>query len=197
MTESADARAPGDAARAFLAALNERRWDDAAAMVLPKVAAHSREMELGMLIAIASRIAAGEALRGSFGFATDSMYDEEAVRRVAHVPAPGYRGISTLGELIALTPVEFMARTLENVMENASGTTRLELLDESVESDTTAYTRVRFIGNETDKDTQATFRVDLRQEGGRWYVEPEPVILGMGSRALWMALPQLGGPQPM
>jgi hypothetical protein len=98
-------------AKAFFAALNEARWDEAASYVDPALAARERTTALSMLLSWAEKRAAGEDAHTLVGH---DEVDLEMLQVYASTLVPGYRGAATLGDVAAFTPAEMMARTLEN-----------------------------------------------------------------------------------
>jgi hypothetical protein len=199
---------PEDAARAFLAALDARRWDDAAARVLPGAARLHQQSELSMMLAWAARRASGAAMTGSFAVSGADSVDPALLRRFGAEPAAGFGEARTLADVARMTPAVFMAGTLENAFTlppnaccAAWGKTRY--IGTVVENDSVAHALYRELPTGalpvrvTEQEAFRATVLELWRQGGRWYVIPDEMMLlrGMSIARMTMAT-RKGGANP-
>jgi hypothetical protein len=167
-----------ETARAFFAALDGRRWDEAAGYVLPAAARRERDLDISMRIARLETMAKGQR-SGNFTVAGSGVVDPEKLRRFGSTPVRSLRGVSTLAQAAALAPEVYMARTMEMAMTRFPGSSaappRHPFLGIVVENDSVAHALYREQGGVLRYGDPAAAEVlELRRSGGRWYV-----LLGM------------------
>jgi hypothetical protein len=184
----AHAQAPATAeqsARAFLAALDGGRWDEAAGYVLPSAARRERDLDISMRIARLEMMAKGQR-SGNFTVASSGVVDPEKLRRFGSTPVRSLRGVSTLAQAAALAPEVYMARTMEMAMTRFPGSSaappRHPFLGIVVENDSVAHALYREQGGVLRYGDPAAAEVlELRRSGGRWYVLPGMTLLTVAS----------------
>ena len=173
---------PQAAAQEFLAAIEGRRWREAAALVDPEQLAPYREETLAILVAWAQQRdeIRKQALRGGgelTALSTDGKLDPQALARVGDTRLPPTRGVRTLRDLAALSPAEFLAHVLELADIRSIG--RGGFIDPSThrifgavnESDSVAYVLYRAEGPGVRYDDPYYVEVfPTVRRGDRWYV---------------------------
>ncbi|HEU4559139.1 MAG TPA: hypothetical protein VFS20_14860 [Longimicrobium sp.] len=194
MTHSVVPQGPDETARAFLAALDAKAWDAAAAYVLPQLAKRTQAGELSMLLAFVELQASGHPMESGYSIATDGKVDPGLLERFGGVPARGVRGTTTVAELADLTPEAFIARTLENAVAGPTEMPwppiRYQFVGLVVENDTVAHVLIRELQMDGDgewrpmMDDRAAVQVlGVRRVDGRWYVVPDWMLLSRGNSA--------------
>ena len=193
-------RGPEDAARGFLGALDARRWNDAAALVLPGVALLHQRAQVSMVLAWEERRASGAPMSGTFGVAASDSIDSRLLRRFGARPVGAFGGARTVADLAQMTPATFMARTLENALTLPPNSCcaafgRNQYVGTVVENDSVAHALYRELPTGAELHVRVrsedAFRVSvlgLRREGGRWYVIPDWTLLSRGSAQASMAM---------
>lgn len=139
---------PQTVARDFFAAIDGRRWREAASLVDPEQLGPYREETLSTLVSYAQR---REELRrrprrGSgalMPLSIDGKLDTLALARVGDMPFPPSPGVRTLRDLAALPPAEFLARYFEAIDPRSD-----ERMKGGVD-----WSKVRILGAVTDGDS--------------------------------------------
>jgi hypothetical protein len=154
--------------------------------VLPSHAERHRLLELSMVVNYAAAREAGTPMDGTASFSLCGEYhvDDEELRRHARALVPGYRGAATVEDVATLSAAELLAQALENAMTRPYGIAagrplRLVLGEVARESESTA----RGFVHESPSVVGGgeTWMLELRREGGRWYVLPGVELLSRGS----------------
>ncbi len=105
-----------EAANRFFAALSNMDWEAAANMVDVDAATSFREAQLASLLAWAQHRPAMMESRGrseSFGWSSDGKFHSDVAEQFVATPITGVAGVETLGELVAMSPLAFVATCLE------------------------------------------------------------------------------------
>lgn len=187
---------PEDAARGFVAALDAKRWSEAASMVDPAMARRHQQVRVAMLAATAQFRASGQMRGGSVAITAGDSVSPGLLQRFGTQPAPGYGGARTLAEVARMDPADFMAHTLENALTLPPGACCAawglpRYVGTVVENDSVAHAlyrdRAEPVAGVAPGDPFAVQLLELRRRGGRWYVIPDDVLLLRGER------PMLGG----
>lgn len=104
-------------ARAFFAAIEAERWDEAARMIDVDSGETFRQRELSVLVRWAERRDSLAAMRakgeGMVAFSTDGRLDLALAEKHGRTQLRGAPGIETLADLIALPLPDFLAKSLE------------------------------------------------------------------------------------
>ncbi len=174
---------PQAAAHDFLAAMEGRRWREAAALVDPEQLAPYREETLAILVAWAQQRDAmrRRPLRGSgalTALSTDGKLDPRALARVGGTPVPAIRGVRTLRDLAALPPAEFLAHVAEladmrsaDSLSGSVDSSTHRILGAVNESDSVAHVLYRSEGSGVRYDDPYHVEVLAAvRRGDRWYV---------------------------
>jgi hypothetical protein len=194
-------RSPSTAAAQFFAALNDHRSADAAAMVDSTDVEILRNAHLSMLIAGAKYRADQAHQRrdgsgGMSGYSSDGLIHPEMIARYGSSPIRGFGSATTLAEVAALDPREFLARALaaSAAMLDSSGAEKpagviRTVLGQVLEGDSVAHIVYRTSGagvRFTDPLHAELLR--LRRHGGSWWIDltvmDNQIMSGV---LLWMA----------
>lgn len=141
---------PIDVARSFFIALDQQRWMDAAAHADTDWALKFQLRDVAMIatsIQMSLRPDSGSA--GSLVAIPEKTGGlQELIRPYASAKLEGLRGIQTLGDLAALTPLEYLARSFEGTYHMPSADQRdgpptWEIVGAVDESDSLAYVLYR------------------------------------------------------
>lgn len=180
----------GSIARAFIGAINEHRWADAAAMVLPAAAEPYHNQQVSTVIQRAEQLARDSTTRSFYIMPCDTI-DTRKLAVFASARLMMFPGAQTLGEAASMPPRVFMARTLERRFSTMPREPGVQILDVAmpryvgvfVENDSLAHALYRYFSNEVRFDDSVETLI-LRRLDGRWYVAPEGKLLWSGSPAL-------------
>jgi hypothetical protein len=175
-----------ETARAFLAALDGRRWDAAAELISP--AAVRRQRDLTLAMALAGLQARQKNPRGgNLVVSSSGTVDSAQLRRFGSHRVRTLRGVSTLAEAAALEPRVFLARMMESATVGAPGmvmTPRAHrYLGVLVENDSVAHALFREEGRVERVDQEAQV-LELRRIAGRWHVLPGTALMVRASLLL-------------
>jgi hypothetical protein len=176
---------PDDAARGFLAALDARRWNDAAARVLPRAARRQQRAEVSMMLAWAEQRASGRVQRGTTVVSAPDSIVPALLQQFGDQPARGFGAARTVADLARMEPAAYMARTLQNALTLPPGACCAAFGKNqyvgTLENDSVAHALYRERGeaplSAPGGDPYGVSVLELRREGGRWYVVPDPMLL--------------------
>jgi len=104
------------AATEFFAALHSGEWEQAANMVDGDTAEAFRDSELASLVAWAQhrpQMIESRARKELFGWSSDGKLHPELAAQFADTRLPGVTGIQTLGQLVSMSTIDFVATSLQ------------------------------------------------------------------------------------
>lgn len=187
---AAQERDAGAVARAFIDAINEHRWDDAAGMVLPAAARRHHTQQIVTVIQRAEQLARDSTTRSFFISPCDTL-DSRKLAAFASMRLMMFPGAQTLGEAAAMPPGIFMARTLErrfSMMPPEPGVRIVDMampryVGVAMETDSLAHALYRYFSTAVTPD-DSTETLILRRLDGRWYVAPDEGMLWGGTPRL-------------
>jgi hypothetical protein len=165
---------PEETVRAFFAALDGGRWDEAAGYVLPEAARQQRDLDLSMRLARLEQLPEGRG--GNFTITSNGTVDPELLERFGSTPVRSLRGVSTLAEAAELAPEVYMARLMEMGTSGPPGAgmpaASHALIGVVVENDSLAHALYRATGGPLRSEPDAAEVLKVRRHDGRWYVVP-------------------------
>ena len=169
-----------DAARAFLAALDGHQWAAAAGFLSDASARRQRDLTLSFALAQLETLQKHGG-GGNFVLSGSGALDSARLRRFAAHRVRSLRGVSTVAEAAALEPREFLARMMESAVTGPPGAIAQpashRYLGIVVENDSVAHALFREEGPGAYKRfDQGAEVLELRREGGRWYVLPNELM---------------------
>lgn len=178
------------AARAFIDAINEHRWNEAAGMVLPAAARRHHTEQVVTVIQRAEQLARDSTTRLFYISPCDTI-DSRKLAAFASARLMMFPGAQTLGEAAAMPPRMFMARTLERRFSMIPPEPGVQIIDMampryvgvSVENDSLAHVQYSYTSHEVSFDGYVETMV-LRRLDGRWYVIPGEKLLFPGTPRL-------------
>ena len=176
----------------FFGTLEAARWDAAAAMVDPGLAATFRNSELASLIAWARHrdaiIAMHQRGEGAVGWSSDGRVDAAIVDQYRATPLHGVPGVQTLADLAAMSPRDFIAKCLEasNGAIMTPDGTRIELRRRVIggvrEGNAIAHVLFRVEGPGVQHtDPLAVEVIRLRAAEAVWHIDPTSLSPGIAN----------------
>src|SRR6266480_369500 len=106
---------PTEVVKTFFAAIRRGAWREAAELIDPSQAARFQQEQLGHTVAWLDfqHVLKSPGPHPS-GFGSSGAASAQELARHADDAVPGYRDVRTLQDLVALSPLEFLARRLES-----------------------------------------------------------------------------------
>lgn len=138
-----------------------------------------------------------------FTLCGDYAVDEDELRRLSHVLVPGYRGAATVQDVVEIPAEDLVAQALENAVAHGHAIAfptrqRVELGEVVENGDSAARSFYRIDPARSASPGEGPYprTMEMRREGGRWFVLPGVDLLGDGSgtRAVlrWVVDPARG-----
>jgi len=172
-------RAAVDAATAFFGDIDAQRWAAAAHAVDPETALRCRDAALTVLLRWAAMQSARPTPPGArAAFEIRMTSDPAQLDRFGSTPLNGVRGISTLAELAALTPDEFVAASFEHQHGSQAGDTGSEMPAREIlaaigDGALAAQILYRTHSSEMRSFARPVEQLRMRLRDGRWFVDLE------------------------
>lgn len=193
-------RAAVDAATAFFGDIDAQRWAAAAHAVDPETALRCRDAALTVLLRWAAMQSARPTSPGArAAFEIRMTSDSAQLDRFGSTPLNGVRGISTLAELAALTPDEFVAASFEHQHGSEPGDTGSETPEREIlaaigDGALAAQILYRTHGSsEMRSFARPVEQLSMRLRDGRWFVDLEQHEASLSIPRSHVRMPQRDG----
>jgi hypothetical protein len=163
--------------QAFMSALGHQAWREAVDLVHPEFAQHCQTRDLDLIGAYFASADTPDSSEKPTAATIVVIGPSADVSKYYDRPVDTFPGHPSLGELAALAPDEFLARSLAARAAHAGGAPSLPSaprvdIVKVTEDEAEAELEMRLPQLRVEEEADSVFKVRLRKHGGAWRIRP-------------------------